>query len=199
MLRRGFVSCLAALQLFMASPAPAQSLAAPQSPVLTVDQNRLFALSAWGRRAQADLEAEGQKIAAEHERIAAALSAEEESLTAQRQSLEPAEFRTLAEAFDSRATEIRRERAQVVEDLNARAEADRDAFYQAAFPVMAEMMHERGALAVLDRRTVFISVDAIDITDDLVERLDASLGSGPSDLIPSGGDLPAPDGSGAGD
>lgn len=182
---RALVSWLAALHLVATGPALAQpEMAVAPVPILTVDQTRLFALSAWGQRAQADLEAEGQKIAAENERITAELSADEALLTQQRQQLEPAEFRKLAEAFDARATEIRRARAQVVDDLNARAEADRDAFYQAAFPVMAEMMQQRGALAVLDRRMVFVSVDFIDITDDLIEKLDAQLGMGPE----AGGD-----------
>ena len=34
------------------------------------------------------------------------------------------------------------------------------------------------AVAVLDRRTVFVSMDAIDMTQDLVSRLNAELGDG---------------------
>ncbi|MCF3974130.1 OmpH family outer membrane protein [Paracoccus salsus] len=148
------------------------------APVLTVDQERLFTDSAWGRRAQGELEEAGRAIADENDRLAAQLSAEEAQLTQQRSALEPAEFRRLAEAFDARATEIRRERAKAVQDLNARADADRAAFYQAALPVMGEMMQQRGAVAVLDRRTVFVSLDAIDITPDLIERLDETVGDG---------------------
>ncbi|RMC40594.1 OmpH family outer membrane protein [Paracoccus siganidrum] len=148
------------------------------APVLTVDQDALFARSAWGRRVQAELDEEGSKIAAENERLANQLAAEEADLTERRKDLDPAEFRRLAEAFDTRATNVRRERAQVVQELNARAEADRDAFYQAALPVMGELMTSRGAVAVLDRRTVFVSLDAIDVTDDLIELLDETLSDG---------------------
>lgn len=148
------------------------------APLLTVDQDRLFVESAWGRRAQEEFEAKGNEIAEENEALAMQLQAEEASLTEQRSALDPAEFRRLADAFDSRATAIRRERAQAVQDLNAMIEADRTAFYRAALPVMGEMMQERGAVAVLDRRTVFVSLDAIDITSDLVRRLDAEIGDG---------------------
>ena len=53
------------------------------------------------------------------------------------------------------------------------------------------MMQERGAVAVLDQRSVFVSRDDIDITADLVVRLDAELGDG-ADLGPQGmsGDPP---------
>ncbi|TBN43948.1 OmpH family outer membrane protein [Paracoccus subflavus] len=159
-------------------PAPADSSPVAAIPLLTVDQEALFSRSAWGRRTQRVLEETGREVAAENERLATQLAAEESELTDQRPTLDPAEFRRLAEAFDARATAIRRERAQVVEDLNGWAEADRAAFYRAALPLMGEMMQERGAVAVLDRRTVFVSLDAIDMTDDLVARLDADLGDG---------------------
>ncbi|WCR12208.1 OmpH family outer membrane protein [Paracoccus stylophorae] len=148
------------------------------APVLTVDQERLFAESAWGQRAQRQVEAAGQKISDDNERLAAQLSAEEAQLTERRATLDAAEFRRLAEAFDARATAVRRERAQAVTDLNARADADRTAFYKAALPIMGDMMQQRGAVAVLDRRTVFVSLDAIDITPDLITRLDETLGDG---------------------
>ena len=158
------------------TPKDAKPLTA--APILTVDQELLFAESDWGKRTQRMLEETGGKIAAENERLATQLSAEEKALTQQRGTLDPAEFRKQAEAFDIRATEVRRERAKVVEDLNAWAEADRAAFYRAALPLMGEMMQERGAVAVLDRRTVFVSLDAIDLTQDLVARLNKDLGDG---------------------
>lgn len=148
------------------------------SPILTVDQEALFAESDWGRRTKRVLEQEGGRIETENERLADQLAAEEARLTRQRGSLDPAEFRKLAEAFDARATEVRRQRAQVVQDLNAWAERDRLAFYRAALPLMGEMMQERRAVAVLDRRTVFVSLDAIDLTQPLVARLNRELGDG---------------------
>lgn len=156
------------------------------APILTVDQDRLFTESRWGLRTQTSLEDRGQQISAENERLADRLSTEEAELTAQRATLDAAEFRRLAEAFDKRATQVRRERAQAVQDLNQWAEADRNAFYRAALPLMGEAMQDRGAMAVLDRRTVFVSLDAIDITNDLVARLNRELGDGQ-------GEVPMPD------
>nr|WP_111298070.1 OmpH family outer membrane protein [Paracoccus saliphilus] len=157
---------------------PAADAAQGQAPVLTLDQDLLYLDSAWGKRAQARLEAEGQVIAAENERLTQLLSAEEARLTSQRAVLPAAEFRRLAENFDLRATEVRRERAQAVQALNAWAEADRTAFFRAALPVMGQVMQDRGAVAVLDRRTVFVSLDAIDVTDDLVTAVNRRLGDG---------------------
>lgn len=148
------------------------------SPILSVDADALYGGSVWGQRAQAEIEAQGSALQAENDRLAKQLSDEEAALTAARPDLDPAVFRQRAEAFDSRATSVRRERAQAVADLNARAEADRSAFYQAALPLMGALMQERGAVAVLDRRTVFVSVDQIDITTELIARIDTELGDG---------------------
>lgn len=151
---------------------------AATSALLVVDQDALFQRSQWGLRVQAEVAAEAERIQAENERLAQQLADEEAALTAARAGMDAAEFRRRAEAFDLRATEVRRERAEAVATLNAQAEADRTAFYQAALPVMGALMSERGAVAVLDRRTVFISVEEIDITQALIARLDDSLGDG---------------------
>ncbi|WP_410217068.1 OmpH family outer membrane protein [Paracoccus sp. (in: a-proteobacteria)] len=165
-----------------AVPLPNNTIASPgavqASPLLTLDQDTLYLSSEWGKRLQAQLEEEGEVIAAENERLTELLSAEEAQLTEQRATLDAAEFRRMAESFDIRATEIRRERAQAVQDLNAWADADRAAFFRAALPVMGQVMQERGAVAVLDRRTVFVSLDVIDVTDDLIEALNERVGDG---------------------
>ena len=43
---------------------------------------------------------------------------------------------------------------------------------------MGQLMQERGAVAVLDRRTIFVSLDAIDVTETLVVTLDERIGDG---------------------
>ena len=176
---------------------PSQILPTPanadqvMAPVLTVDQDQLFQRSAWGLRIQDQLNQEGELLQAENERLVRQLSDEEAALTQQRALVDQAEFRKLAEAFDERATEIRRERAQAVTDLNTKAEDERTEFYRAALPVMGQMMTERGAVAVLDRRTVFVSIDAIDITDALIDRIDAELGDGSDVQVDPPADTPA--------
>ncbi|TJZ93043.1 OmpH family outer membrane protein [Paracoccus gahaiensis] len=173
---------------------PNGTIAAPdtalsdRAPVLTLDLDLLYLSSAWGLRAQARLEAEGDIVADENERLTRLLSTEESQLTEQRATLPAAEFRRLAESFDLRATGIRRERAQAVQDLNGWAEADRAAFFRAALPVMGQVMSDRGAVAVLDRRTVFVSLDAIDVTQQLITTLDQRIGDG-AGVVP----LPDPD------
>ena len=57
-------------------------------------------------------------------------------------------------------------------------DAERQKFFKAAFPVLGEMLRKRGAVAILDARAIFVSAEAIDVTDDLIAELDAALKSG---------------------
>lgn len=167
-----------------AQTAPATALGAgeagtaPASPILTVDQDRLYAASAWGRRAQAELEARSRALQAENERIAAELEDEDAALTELRKSLPADEFRARADAFDERVQRLRRDRDAAGRALIDDADADRVRFLEAVLPVFTAMMAERGAVVVLDRRTVFLGADSVDVTAAMIARIDAEVGDG---------------------
>lgn len=149
-----------------------------RSPVLTVDSDRLYRDSAFGKRVAREIETRGRAMAEENRALEAELETEERSLTAQRAELTPEEFRTLADAFDARVQTIRREREAQNRVLSELLEENRVRFLNAAAPVLEDIMREAGAGIVLERRGVFISANAIDITLVAIERIDASLGDG---------------------
>ncbi|MEL6203913.1 MAG: OmpH family outer membrane protein [Pseudomonadota bacterium] len=155
----------------------------PDTPVLTLDQDRLFAESAFGRRVERELEDASAELAAENRRIEGELTSEERALTEQRASLSPEEFRQLADAFDEKVVRLRREQDAKGRALQRRDEAERQAFLQAALPVLAELVYASGAVAILDERAVLFSAQAIDVTDRAIEQIDAVIGdgAGPSD------------------
>lgn len=171
--------------LGLAVPAVAQQ-AAPQatvrgsvlSPVLTIDSERLFLESAFGRRVAAEIEQRGSELAAENRRIEEDLEAEEQELTALRPTMEADAFRALADAFDQNVQRIRQEQAGKGRALNSLLDQEREVFMGAAAPVLERLMREAGAAVILERRSVFVSNSAIEITDDAISLLDETLGSG---------------------
>lgn len=174
-------------------------LGVPLGPgVLTIDPERLFAGSALGRQMAAELEAALRELAAENRTIEARLTAEERALTEQRATLPPEQFRPLAEAFDAKVEDIRRAQEAKSRALNRRRDEDRQRFLEAALPVLAAILAERGAAVVLDRRAVFLSFDEIDITDEAIRRLDALAPEGappgppPAEAPDPGAPAPAP-------
>jgi len=146
--------------------------------IYTLNQEAMFAQSAFGQRVRQTIESRSSGIAAENRRIEEELKAEEQALTEQRPTLDPAEFRQLADAFDAKVEEIRTTRAKKSADLSAWTDAERTRFFELAFPVLLDLAKELGASAILDMRTVIIASDQIDITATAQKRVDQALGDG---------------------
>ena len=160
-----------------------------QSPILTLEVDRLYADSAYGRKVTAALEEQGADLAAENRRIESDLTEEERRLTEQRRSLPPAEFRALADDFDQKVQALRREQDAKARMLGDLSDNRRRQFLAEAEPVLAELMLEAGAAVILDKRQVLLAAEVIDITETAISRIDAEIGEGP-DLLP---ETPLPD------
>lgn len=174
-----------ALLLLMATGVLAQDAGIVQSPVLTIDSDRMFAASDFGQRVAQDFEVQGKVLEAENRRIEAELIAEEKDLTTKRATLPPDRFRTLADAFDAKVEKIRSEQNTKTRALTQTTDTARRQFLIAARPVLEQLMQEANAAIIVERRSIFLSARAIDITDLAIERLNKQIGDG--------SDLPNPD------
>ena len=162
------------------APAPllAQDAANTLSTILTIDQDRLFTDSLYGERVAAEMATDLAKLEVEFQRLEADLTAEEKELTEKRATIPPAEFRKLADAFDTKVQEIRRAQDAKARELNGRMDRERAVYYNLVLPLLGELMKEHGAAIVLDHRVVFAVAEGVDITDDALRRIDATLGDG---------------------
>jgi Skp family chaperone for outer membrane proteins len=152
--------------------------------IVTVDVDSLFTQSQFGRRI-GQLYTEGREaLALENRRIAGALRDEELTLAQQRPDMEPDVFLAEAEAFDDKAQGIRRAQDAKERDLEETLTNGRDQFLEAARPILGQLMVDRGAFAILDRRSVLLSLGSIDVTEAALERIDAAMGDG-SQLVPA--------------
>ncbi len=157
-----------------------RSAATVPSPVLTLDPERVYSGSLWGKRVTEQINGELAALGTENDRIAEELTVEERELTDRRATMPPEEFRAAADAFDAKVTEIRRTQDAKSRDIAKRADAEKIAYYQALLQPMSEVLQARGAVAILDRAAIFLAVDAIDVTDEVIARADALLGAGPA-------------------
>lgn len=148
--------------------------------ILTLDQDRLFADSDYGKASLERERAATLALEAENARIEAELVAEEQDLTRRRATLSAEEFSALAVAFDAKVERIRTEQDAKSRDLVRARETDRQAFLRAAIPALAELMSEMGAVAILDKSQVFLSLSAIDVTDEAILKVDSALGTDPA-------------------
>ncbi len=156
--------------------------------VLTIDPDRLFADTRFGKQAQALLEAAEQDLLAENRKLETALEAEEKNLTELRSTLPAEEFRKLADAFNTKAEEIRAASLAKARSLAAFRNEDRRNFLDAVGPVLAGLTKDMGASAILDKKTVFFSLERIDVTDLAIARIDTLLDDA---LLPKATPVPA--------
>ncbi|SHH74739.1 OmpH family outer membrane protein [Marivita hallyeonensis] len=184
-----FAGALFGALLFLAVPVVAQqdgglsNTGVVQSLILTIAPERLYSESAFGQRIAREIEAESLEIASENRRIEAELTAEERELTELRDSLPQEDFRERADAFDEKVQQLRREQDEKARALGQRTDEARRALLTAAQPVLSQLMIESSAVAILDRRAVLLSADAVDITDEAIARVDARFGDG-ADILP---------------
>ncbi|WP_170106743.1 OmpH family outer membrane protein [Rhodovulum imhoffii] len=146
------------------------------TPIVTVDQERLFTDSAYGAALLKQIHEESTTLAAENREIEAELIEEERALTDQRASLPPEDFRNLAQVFDEKVISIRQAQDAKTRALAQKREVAQQEFFQAIVPILTQIVRERRAVAVLETRAVVLSADQIDITDEAIARIDARLG-----------------------
>jgi Skp family chaperone for outer membrane proteins len=175
--RPGLLLRAAAATLLLAAPVLAQD---PPAPILTLDQDRFFLESDFGRAAIERERAETAALEQENKRIETELVAEEQALTDQRDTLSPEEFSARAVAFDEKVERIRTEQDAKARRLVEARDRERQDFLRLAAPVLGELLGERQATAILDKELVIVSLSAVDITDEAIAKLNAALSEPPA-------------------
>ena len=155
-----------------------QAGASTLSRVVVINTDDIYLGTLMGKRISADLEARARELQAENEQITAALTAEEKSLTERRATMDPAAFRKEAAEFDTRVQGIRRARDSAIATFEAERDGAPRAFLEQVRNLIGDVMIERGAAVVLDQRIVFLSLSSVDITRDVIARIDEAMGDG---------------------
>lgn len=171
---RWFGACVMVLSLWSFG-AVAQDRNLFASPILTLDQERLFLESVLAKRLSAEIETLRDRLQVENLEIEEQLLAEELALTEQRPGMDPAAFRVLADAFDTKVQGIRAQQDAKALELGRMRDQERQNFLIEIAPVLQAIMRERGALVLLEKRATILSAGAIDITDDAIARINAEL------------------------
>jgi len=164
--------------LFWGGAATAQDAVSPQ--VLIIDSDRLYIDSAYGRAIRAELEQAAVALQAENDTIQARLIEEERSLTERRPTMSVDDFRAEAAAFDEKVQDIRRARDAKIAELEQARTDGRDQFYDDVRGIVGRLMLDRGAVVLLDRRSVFLALGSADVTALAIARIDGELMAPPA-------------------
>ncbi|OWY04938.1 hypothetical protein B6V75_02020 [Thioclava sp. F1Mire-8] len=157
---------------------------AQQSAVLTLDWEKLYDNSLWGKRVQSEIQAASSALRKENDRIASQLEAEERKLTEERLTMPSDAFQKAADAFDKRATDIRQAQKAKADAIQRQLNQEHQTFVQTVVPLLDEVLRARGAVVVLDSRAIIRGLAQADVTQELGARVDKEIGDGAGRVTP---------------
>ena len=175
---RGLLLLVVVFSSLVVGSVSAQDIGVVQSDILVLDPDRLYLETRLGQRIAADLQAERDKLIARNRKVEAELAAEEKALTELRATKTAAEFRDLADEFDTKVQEIRRNSERAVRDHERNLKRAPVLFMRTVEPVLIQLLKDANGAVIMDQRSVLLRSDVIDITDVAISRVDAVIGTG---------------------
>ena len=151
--------------------------AAEKSELFTVDMTKLFRSSEFGKNIIAANNIARKKLQSENEELEKKLLLEEKELSELRKTLSVEEFRPKALEFDKRVSIIRAEQGKKEEILNKKVRKEETDFFKRIYPLLYEILIERGGLILVDQRNIILWDNSVDITDDAIGAINQALGS----------------------
>ncbi|RMF13624.1 MAG: OmpH family outer membrane protein [Alphaproteobacteria bacterium] len=158
-------------------PAMAQNRNTPVARIILVDFDRVSRESLVGKDIAAQMESHRVDLEKKARAIQQELKAEEEELKKQRNIISP-------EAFQQRVQALQRKAQAKQTEINGLGQQARRAMQQAQLevqrvlrPIVKKIMDERGANMVMDKALVSQHAAGLDITTEVIERLDQAMPS----------------------
>lgn len=151
--------------------------AAEKSELFTVDMTKLLRSSEFGKNIIAANNIARKKLQSENEELEKKLLLEEKELSELRKTLSVEEFRPKALEFDKRVSTIRAEQGKKEEILNKKVRKEETDFFKRIYPLLYEILIERGGLILVDQRNIILWDNSVDITDDAIQVINKALES----------------------
>ena len=136
--------------------------------IFTVDMNKLLKFSNFGIDIAKRNNLARQILQNENNTLEAELLLEEKALSELRNTLTTEEFRAKAIEFDLKVSAIRVEQATKEENLVSKIRKEETEFYTQVYPLLYELVSDRGGLVLIDQRNVILWDSSVDITDDAI-------------------------------
>lgn len=162
------------LDAAVAAPPPPPN-GAPTAQILMIDMRRVMGLSKVGQDIQHQVEALKQQATNELNGEGGALKNEEMQLQQQAAILAPdvkarkiKDFQARAEVFQKKV----QQRSGLIQGGVIKAQQQIE---QALGPILQGIMKERGATILLDRSSILLAPNSIDVTQLVIQRLDMKL------------------------
>ncbi|WP_417242747.1 OmpH family outer membrane protein [Celeribacter sp.] len=144
-------------------------------PVLVFDRDRIVTESQFGVAFEADIERERSALVQENNDIYAALEVEEAELSALRPTLSEEAFLQKADAFDQKVTSVRAAQDRKAADIQSLYDTGLEVVEQRMNAALTSVAREVRAMVVFERQQVYMMSGAIDVSSEVIRRLDAQF------------------------
>jgi len=161
----------------LATPLAAQTL--PPAVIVVINMEQVYAGSAAGKQAQAELKTKIDAIQARANTLRTQFGAEEDALAKSQPAPTNAAARPAWEAkvrdFQSRQQTAQTELSNREKEFQASRQYVLKQITDASNPIMTTIMRERGASIAMPEGATLQHSASIDVTNDLIARLDKAL------------------------
>ena len=163
------------LSFFMAASLAFAPAALAEPVILVFDVDRAIALSKAGKSMAEQLEAQVSKVREDEGEILKGLQSEADKLKEQQKLLAPEALQKKVEELRLKEVERRRSLSEKSQSIKAGGQRAAGEIVKIAEEELSAIAKERKADIVMRRDAVFFASPAIDVTAELVSRLDKRL------------------------
>ncbi len=166
---------LIALSFALAAPVAVAQTAAAN--ILVVDTVRIQEQSSAAKSMQTQIRDFEKKLQAQAKSAEEKLKAEEVGLKQQQTLLAPEQFDIKRREFETKVGDEQRKLQEAQQNMQDAVRAAQTKLLKALEPILKELMTERGANLMVDRRMVLTSSESLDVTASVIERLNKKVPS----------------------
>ena len=164
-----------AISIFLAASLAVAPAAMAEPVILIFDVDRAIGLSKAGKSMAEQLEAQVSKVRANETEILKGLQGEAEKLREQQKLMAPEALQQKVEELRVKDVERRRSVSEKTQSIQAGGQRAASEIVKIAEEELSAIAKERKADIVMRRDAVFFASPAIDVTAELVSRLDKRL------------------------
>ena len=168
------LSCLFMMQSYAAGVAHAEG-----SMVAAVDVRKLVDESIAGKAIHAALKAKRDALQKEASSVEKKLRADQQALISKRKDMKPEEFETKKKAFEAEFTKMNENLRKKVTDLDNQRKKALHTLQENVAKVTADIADEKKIKVGVDRELVVIVDQSLDLTDEVLKKLDERVKSIP--------------------
>ena len=105
------------------------------------------------------------------------LQIEEKEIIKQKKILSPEEYKKKISSLRSKVTSLQKDRNTILESISKKRAKARKALLNTLNPILKEFMVEKNIKIVLDKKSILLANDNLDITKDVMNMLNQKLKS----------------------